>query len=248
MVDRRRFLKGSLSAFGWGLAAPFVVSACCGGGGGTGGMRGHDAAASPDAEMEAGGGPPRPPAVLRFDSERVFDLSVASGDPTSRGVILWTHLRSERVLPGTPLWFQVAEDPGFQSLVLEGLLASDAAGPATDNTVKVDLDGRLAGGRLFHYRFIYGDTASQTGRCRTLPAASSSPAAIKLAVMTCQDYTNGYYGAYRHVADDDSIDFLVHLGDFIYESIDDERFQETPYPDRLLTLPGSGRVAMGLLD
>jgi alkaline phosphatase D len=226
MVDRRRFLAGSLSAFGWGLGAPFVVSAGCGGGGGGGDV----------------------PTVLRFDSERVFDLSVCSGDPTASGVILWTHIRPEQFALTTPLWFQVAADPGFDRLLLEGLVAPATAGPSTDHTVKVDLDGRLEAGRTYHYRFVYGDTASQTGRCRTLPAANATPAALKLAVMTCQDYTNGYYGAYRHVAEDDSIDFLVHLGDFIYESVDDERFQETPFPDRLITLPGAGRVASGLGD
>ncbi|HEY0709259.1 MAG TPA: alkaline phosphatase D family protein [Polyangia bacterium] len=249
MVDRRRFLSGSLTALGWGLAAPFTLNTGACGGGGASVRQGADAGMAGDgAGAGDTAGVARPPAVLRLDSERVFDLSVASGDPTASGVILWTHIRPERFAPEIPLWFQVADEPGFQRVRLEGLVAMPATGPGSDHTVKVDLDGRLEAGRSYHYRFIYGDTASQTGRCRTLPARGTSPAEVKLAVLTCQDYTNGYYGAYRHVAEDDSIDFLVHLGDFIYESVDDERFQETPFPDRLLTLPIGGHVATGLGD
>lgn len=40
---------------------------------------------------------------------------------------------------------------------------------------------------------------------------------MKFALLTCQGYTNGYCGAFRHLAADDTIDFVVHLGDCIYE-------------------------------
>ena len=67
-------------------------------------------------------------------------------------------------------------------------------------------------------------------------------------MLTCQDFTNGYYGAFRHLAADDSLDFLVHLGDFIYESVGDPRFQEQPFADRRLSLPGGRTVVHGLED
>ena len=228
-IDRRRFLSGSLKGLGvgwsWGVAAPYLLNV-----GGCGG--------EPETS-ELG-------LHLDIDAGAVFDMSVASGDPTPTGVILWTHLRPEAFEPTRPLRFQVASDPAFSELVLEGLVAAPASGPESDYTVKVDLDGKLAPGRLYHYRFVYGTVASRTGRCRTLPASGVSN--VKFGVVSCQDFTNGYYGAFHHLADDDSIHFLVHLGDFIYESVDDVRFQGQPFADRQLSLPGGGKVALGLRD
>ena len=66
---------------------------------------------------------------------------------------------------------------------------------------------------------------SRTGRCRTLPAAGAQRKRLKLGLLTCQDYTNGYYGALAQVARDDSIDYVLHLGDFVYESVGDTSFQ-----------------------
>lgn len=67
-------------------------------------------------------------------------------------------------------------------------------------------------------------------------------------LLTCQDYTNGYYGVMEHVARDDSIDFVLHLGDFIYETAGDPRFQSLPFADRALILPSGSTAAMGLAD
>jgi alkaline phosphatase D len=226
--DRRGFIKALSSAAGAGWAASW--SAGCGDGG----------SSSPSPS------PSRPvPRVLQPDQGRVFDLSVASGDPSATGVILWTHLRPEEVVAGRPLFFQVAPDAGFSTLILEGEIPAGELRADRDYTVRVDLDGRLSPGAVLFYRFIYGDRASRVGRCRTLPPAGVS--SITLAMLSCQDFTNGYYGAYKHLADDD-VDFVVHLGDFIYESAGDPRFQTLPFADRQLLLPSGAEVAMGLDD
>src|SRR5688572_6194535 len=153
-LDRRGFLAGSLRGlgigWGWGLAAPYLL---------------HIGGCSDQPETSELG------LQLEVDAGAVFDLSVASGDPTSTGVMLWTHIRPEAFQVTTPLRFQVARDPGFRDLLLEGRVATPATGPESDYTVKVDLDGKLAPGTLYHYRFVYGTVASRTGRCRTLPAA-----------------------------------------------------------------------------
>jgi alkaline phosphatase D len=223
--DRRKFLTGLSSAIGWRWGAPALVSfwGC-----------------SPEPGVS------QVPSSLRLDDGQVFDLSVASGDPSAQGVVLWTHLQPGAVQPGLPLRFQVAEDAAFTLLVVEGQVDAASIGPAHDHTVRVDLDGWLAAGRRYHYRFVYGDVTSVTGRCRTLPTGAVS--SVKLALLTCQDYTNGYYGAFRHIAADDSIDFVVHLGDFIYESIGDPRFQDQPFADRRISLPSGSSVALGLGD
>ncbi|XOZ34701.1 alkaline phosphatase D family protein [Halomonadaceae bacterium KBTZ08] len=185
---------------------------------------------------------------LSVDQGRVFELSVASGDPVPTGVILWTRVRPDLVVAEQSLFFQVALDGEFQQLVSEGEVLPEDLNERSDYTVKVDLEGQLSPGQRYYYRFIYGNTASRTGRCRTAPAEHASPDRLKFAVLTCQDYTNGYYGALDHVADDDSIDFVLHLGDFIYESVGDPRFQDLPFEDRLIILPSGNTVAFDLAD
>jgi alkaline phosphatase D len=185
----------------------------------------------------------------RFDPsqspEEVFSLSVASGDPTPTGVILWTRVNPKAWAQGDSLTFEVALDSAFNQVIVHGSAESRDFGPDRDYTVKIDLDGKLESNRYYYYRFIYHQTASRTGRCRTLPAPAASLERIKFAVLTCQDYANGYYGAFAHLAQETDVDFVIHLGDFIYETA---AASNSTYPDRIITLPGGGPVAYGLDD
>lgn len=188
---------------------------------------------------------------LRTDSARVFDLSVSSADPSETGVILWTHIAPTALRGGEPLYLQVALDANFQTLLLQAQVGANDINDQRDHTVKVDLDGQLpatASGGPYFYRFIYDGTVSRTGRCRTLPATSAQRKRLKFGLLTCQDYTNGYYGALAHVARDESIDYVLHLGDFIYETAGDPRFQSLPFADRTMVLPSGGLVALDLAD
>ncbi len=173
----------------------------------------------------------------------VFSLGVASGDPTSSGVILWTRIDPEAYQPGLGMAFQVALDAAFNWVVLAGVVDGGAIGADRDYTIKLDLDGQLAANRRYFYRFIYAGVASVAGRCRTLPAPSASPAEIRLGLLTCQDYPSGYYGALHHLAQED-VDFVVHLGDFIYE----QGSESSDFPDRNITLPSGNSVAVDLGD
>lgn len=179
---------------------------------------------------------------------KMFPHSIASGDPCDSGVVLWTRINPNRYLAGETMMVEVYRDPSREDLVLS--LSVDAAefSPVRDCTLKLDLEGQLLAGQTYYYRFIYRGVSSRVGRCRTSEPKGSDQDQLKLAVLTCQDYTNGYYGALNQVAEDDSIDFVVHLGDFIYESVGDPRFQELPFEDRLIQLPSGAAVAMDLED
>jgi alkaline phosphatase D len=186
---------------------------------------------------------------LQFDPSRnpadVFGLSVSSGDPTPSGVILWTRVNPQAWSQGDNLAFEVALDPEFSQVIAQGLVESSDFGPERDYTVKIDLDGRLSSNRYYYYRFIYHQTASRTGRCRTLPQPTESVDRIKFAVLTCQDFANGYYGAFSHLSQETDVDFVVHLGDFIHETA---TTSNSTYPDRLIILPSGGPAAFGLDD
>ncbi|SEP90664.1 alkaline phosphatase D family protein [Natrinema salaciae] len=183
------------------------------------------------------------------DPDATFPQSVASGGPTESGVILWTRLAPDAVIDSEPLGVQVATDDGFETVVYEGTVPADRLSSAHDYTVKIDLDGQLEADRFYHYRFVYDGVATRTGRCRTLPAADASPDSLSFAVLTCQDYQNGYYGAYRHLATE-AVDFLVHLGDFIYESADGSYTSPTTdiKDGRDFDLPSGADLAESLAD
>lgn len=178
------------------------------------------------------------------DPDETFPQSVASGGPTPTGVILWTRVAPEAFDPGAPLAVQVARDEAMDEIVFEGVVTETERIRAHDYTIKIDLDGRLDPDGEYHYRFVYGGVASRVGRCRTLPAPDASPESVRFAVFACQNYLNGYFPAFHHVAGDD-VDFLVHVGDFIYES-DAGHFKglgSREYPDREKSLPsGHDRV------
>ncbi len=188
---------------------------------------------------------------FRFNSATapltVFDLGVASGDPTPDGVVLWTRVNPAAFHSDQPLAFEVATDARFLSTVYRGLVQPQNVGPYRDYTVKVDLAGHLQPDRFYYYRFIHAQVASTVGRCRTLPTPGANLSSLRLGIVTCQDYTNGYYRAFHHLAQED-LHFVLHMGDYIYETAGDPSFQSLPFPDRRLVLPSKQPAAMDLTD
>ncbi len=185
-------------------------------------------------------------SVFTADTERtdaVFPQSIASGGPTPEGVLLWTRIAPGEY-QGGPVAVEVGRDDSFSDPVHRGIVEPEAITADHDHTVTVDLDGKLSPDSEYTYRFIHHGTASRTGRCRTLPDPNTATDSVRFAVLTCQDYQNGYYGAYSHVAEED-VDFLIHLGDFIYESADGQYSSpmSNTYPDRELELPSGHDLA-----
>ncbi|HWN69354.1 MAG TPA: alkaline phosphatase D family protein [Haliangium sp.] len=182
------------------------------------------------------------------NASSVFSLSVASGDPSPTGVVLWTRIDPLAYRADEDLYFEVAQDAAFTLPVFEGLVPAMEIGPQRDYTVKIDLNGQLQVNRLHYYRFVYRGVASRTARCRTTPLPGASMSALKFAVVSCQDYTNGYYSVFNHIATDTSLHYVLHLGDFIYETVGDRRFQPLPFEDRRITLPNGFGEARDLDD
>jgi alkaline phosphatase D len=146
-------------------------------------------------------------AVRRGD----FSHGVASGDPLADRVILWTRYLPADAAPEAAITWQMARDAGFSTILRQGEATARAA---ADYTVKVDAEG-LEPGQSYFYRFLAGDRASPVGRTHTLPVGNV--AQYTLAVFSCANIGFGYFNAYRHAAERDDIDLVVHLGDYIYE-------------------------------
>ncbi len=151
------------------------------------------------------------------ETEKVFPLSVASGDPTANSVILWTCLNDNK----GRLTYELSKTADFQTLVKTESVPASEFGPERDHTVNVDVTD-LDANAVYFYRFNYNGVSSKTGRCRTLPSPEAGIAEVadgkglRLAVITCNDYSTGYFNAFYKLADAD-VHFVVHLGDFAYE-------------------------------
>jgi alkaline phosphatase D len=165
--------------------------------------------------MRAEWGDPPPATTL-------FTLGVASGDPTSNSVVIWTRLAPDPLngggmgtSPVEVLW-EVATDPGMQTVVRNGAVT---ANPASGHAVAVTVDG-LYPDSWYYYQFSYAGERSRIGRTRTFPDAGSLPAELRFAVVSCQDFQAGYYAAYGDIARQD-LAFVVHVGDYIYEDAAD---------------------------
>jgi alkaline phosphatase D len=142
-----------------------------------------------------------------------FALGVASGYPSPAGVVLWTRLTGDLDPLAIPVRWEVASDESMKSLLFSG---ETIAEPAWAHSVHVEVPG-LAPDRWYWYRFTALDAQSTIGRTRTAPAANARPARLRFAFASCQQYEQGYFGAYRHVVADEP-DLMVFLGDYIYES------------------------------
>jgi alkaline phosphatase D len=140
----------------------------------------------------------------------LFSHGVASGDPLSDSVILWTRVTPDQ--DGAELFFEVALDPAFDMRVAAGYLGFPDAG--RDNTFKLDLDG-LAAATTYYYRFWIQGVVSPIGRTRTAPDGASEH--LRFGVCSCSSLAHGYFHNYRHLAQRADLDAVVHLGDYIYE-------------------------------
>ncbi|MEA3512443.1 MAG: alkaline phosphatase D family protein [Campylobacterota bacterium] len=144
-----------------------------------------------------------------------FNHGVASGDPLSDKVIIWTRVTHNDTQNSSDLTvsFEVSTDETFSNIVNDGTYT---AKESEDFTVKIDVQNLTAGTKYF-YRFIsYGKT-SDIGIAKTLPATDVNPDQVKMAVFTCANYPNGYFNAYTEASKITDLDVSIHVGDYIYE-------------------------------
>lgn len=170
-----------------------------------------------------------------------FTLGVASGDPLPDGIVLWTRLAPKPLEGGgmpmniVDVDWEIARDARFQNIVQKG---TSLARPELGHSVHVEVAG-LEPARDYWYRFRAGDEVSQVGRTRTAPPAGAAVDRLRFAVCGCQHYEDGYFTAFRRMAEE-QFDFIFHTGDYIYEGRadggkNDRRFRQHN-SDELYTL------------
>ena len=165
------------------------------------------------------GGPARGSRVQWKERRDLYPHGVASGDPDPNSVILWTRrpfAQGTREL----LTVEVAEDEGFRRVIAQ---AQAPVSSASDWTARV-LVGGLEPARRYWYRFTDKDgNGSRIGRTMTAPL-TNDPRTVNFAFVSCQDINEGKLNGFRRMIyederapSDQQLDFVLHLGDFIYE-------------------------------
>ena len=142
-------------------------------------------------------------------SDAAYLHGIASGDPDTTSVVIWT--RVSNAVGQIDVEWRVATDGNFQYVVARGQYRTDAS---RDYTVKVDVDD-LSPGHEYFYQFDVDGIRSPAGQTKTLPVGHVDR--LALAVVTCSNYPFGYFNGYEVIANDPTIDFVMHLGDYIYE-------------------------------
>jgi alkaline phosphatase D len=165
-----------------------------------------------------GGAPGFVHALGDLQAGSLFTLGVASGDPTAHSVVLWTRIAPEPLSGGglgkrkVPVEIEVALDPGFIHVIRSG---RRLARPEFGHIINV-LVGGLPPDTWLYYRFRALGQVSRTGITRTFPRAMDSADQVRFAVVSCQNYNQGFYTAYADIVEQ-NVDFVVHTGDYIYE-------------------------------
>ena len=164
-----------------------------------------------------------------------FYHGVASGDPLTDSVIIWTRVTSESNSEVEVKW-RIAMDSALSRVVKSGSIVTDES---KDYTVRVDVTG-LQPDMVYYYGFTALGRHSLTGRTKTAPQGDVDHA--KFAVITGSNYQWGLFNGYARIAERDDLNAFIHTGDYLYEYesahyAHPDRINRDHYPDKeLLTL------------
>lgn len=160
-------------------------------------------------------------STVCFSQERQLSLNscmypfyhgVASGDPKSDRVIIWTRVTPDTNFTGQiNVDWRVATDTSMQNVVSSGTVITDNT---SDFTVKADATG-LTENTWYYYEFSALGVNSIRGRTRTTPSGNSD--SLRFAVVSCANYEAGFFNAYKVIKERNDIDAVIALGDYIYE-------------------------------
>lgn len=187
MVDRRKFIKDAAVTTGAILSAVALPGITKG-------------------EQE------NPSENKPFDEPlTAFYHGVASGDPLSTQVIIWTRVSP---VPGDKdvlVKWVVSKSPLMETVEKTGEQSTRAD---NDYTVKVDVKDLLPSTH-YYYQFSYKESKSIIGRTRTAPGNADEP--LEFAIISCTNYSAGFYNALKRIAQRQTLNAVIHLGDYIYE-------------------------------
>ncbi len=142
-----------------------------------------------------------------------FYHGVASGDPLSDRVIIWTRITPDSAQINQTLMvdWKVATDTGMVNVVSQGFALTDSS---YDFTVKVDVNG-LNPNTFYYYEFKSNGKYSPRGRTKTTPIGNTD--SLRFAMVSCANFEAGWFNVYASLLQRADFDAVISLGDYIYE-------------------------------
>jgi alkaline phosphatase D len=142
-----------------------------------------------------------------------FYHGVASGDPMSDRVIIWTRVTPDtnQINQSIIVDWKIATDTGMVNVINQGTLLTDST---KDFTVKVDANG-LNPNTFYFYEFKANGKYSPRGRTKTTPIGSVD--SLRFALTSCANFEAGLFNSYASLLARADFDAVLALGDYIYE-------------------------------
>ena len=160
---------------------------------------------------------------LQWSERReLYPQGIASGDPHPDSVLLWTRRPPAAGAAAKQLTVEVARDREFQHVVA----TSKASLSEESDWICRILAAGLEPATVYWYRFSDDQGhGSRVGRTRTAPRENDARR-VNFTFVSCQNVCQGAQNAYRRMIHEDmqrpperQLDFVLHLGDFIYELV-----------------------------
>lgn len=141
-----------------------------------------------------------------------FYHGVASGDPLPDAVILWTRFTNDTLsTDSVKVDWRIATDTNMTNIINSGFGYTNES---KDWTFKVDATN-LQPGDYYYYDFKAQGRYSIRGRTKTAPLGDVD--SVRFGIASCSNWEHGYFSPYRHLLERNDIDYILHLGDYIYE-------------------------------
>lgn len=165
------------------------------------------------------------PIALYNDALKPFYHGIASGDPSTEGVVIWTRITPDEPEKRVNVIWEVAADRAFTNILQR---ADFQALDINDYVVKINVK-RLKPSTTYYYRFFAKETYSPVGATRTLSKDTSST--VRLAIVSGANFAKGDFSVYRQIATMDNLDAVIHLGDYINEAEEESTTARRHYPN-----------------
>ncbi|MFN8394093.1 MAG: alkaline phosphatase D family protein [Bacteroidia bacterium] len=166
-----------------------------------------------------------PPNIFADTAQAPFLWGVGSFDPTADHVILWTKVDPQGGSSPITLHWETFGDAALTQPIGNG---TAMASSTTNWTAKYDVSYPAAG-TYYWYRWHDGNGHySAVGRTKTAPTGMVPQ--LRMAVMSCSSIFSGYFNAYRRIGERNDLDLVIHLGDYIYDFVDQDEQVRVPVP------------------
>ena len=150
-------------------------------------------------------------SITPLDCVDHFYHGVASGDPLSDRVIIWTRITPDDFTAPALVSYKMALDTNMANVVSQGSMLTDNT---RDYTVKFDVDG-LSPDTYYYFEFEGLGSKSVRGRTKTTPVGSVD--SLRFAIVSCANLEAGYFNVYDVISERNDVDAVLMLGDYIYE-------------------------------